>query len=177
MYCGKNKTALASQQQIAKTLLLLLSEKAYQDISVSELCREAGVSRQTFYSLFSSKDDVMTFVLQERCCWQPDPDPAHSCLEQMCVNYSRYLAQQRTFIRALVDNRIIYLLNDSLMEVLGSCACLFEDLPAQSRRYAACFLAGGFTSIAQNYVLEEPPLSEAALSRLCIDLFKGNLLL
>ena len=53
MYCGKNKTALGSQQQIAKTLLLLLSEKSYQDISMSELCREAGISRQTFYSLFS----------------------------------------------------------------------------------------------------------------------------
>ena len=58
MYCGCNPTALSSQTQISEALTRLLAEKSYTKITVSELCRASGVSRQTFYSLFSSMENV-----------------------------------------------------------------------------------------------------------------------
>ena len=176
MYCGKNKTALASQAQIAQGLLSLLSRKPYQEISICELCREAGVSRQTFYSLFSSKDNVITFILKEYCCPRPLPDPSLTCLEQLCGLYSGYIIEQRSFIRSLVDNHIIYLLTDSFTDMLTDCSCFLSAMDPSTRSYAASFLAGGFTSIARNYVLEDPPVSPDTLTRLCIDLFRGRLL-
>ena len=72
MYCGTNKTALQSQRQIAAAMMALIQEKPYAQISISELCKTAGISRQTFYSLFTSRDNVMVFTLQERCCYEPD---------------------------------------------------------------------------------------------------------
>jgi AcrR family transcriptional regulator len=54
MYEGCNKTALTSQSAIAEALLNLMKEKPYSKISVSEICKRAGVSRQTFYTLFES---------------------------------------------------------------------------------------------------------------------------
>lgn len=72
MYCGRNKIALSSQKQIAETMLRLLTENSYAAISVSMICREAGVSRQTFYSLFQSKENVIIYMFQEKYCYSPE---------------------------------------------------------------------------------------------------------
>ena len=71
MYNGNNKTALASQRQIAAAFTALLREKPYSQISVSAICKEAGVSRQTFYSLFSSKENIVLYVLHKRHTFHP----------------------------------------------------------------------------------------------------------
>ena len=68
MYCGNNKTALQSQRQIAEAMMALLGQKPFSQISVSELCKIAGISRQTFYTLFTSRENVMVFTLQSRYC-------------------------------------------------------------------------------------------------------------
>ena len=60
-----NKTALQSQHLIADALMALLRRKPYQEITVSELCREAAVGRKTFYRNFETKKDVIDLILEE----------------------------------------------------------------------------------------------------------------
>ena len=72
MYTGDNKTAVLSQQLISDALLSILEEKAFEDISISELCKKAQVSRQTFYSLFGKKENVIAFVLKSQFCYMPE---------------------------------------------------------------------------------------------------------
>ena len=55
-----NNTLRESMQE---ALVLLLKEKSYADITISEICRKAGFSRTGFYSNYSSKDDVFYRVL------------------------------------------------------------------------------------------------------------------
>ena len=71
MYSGNNKTALASQRQIAAAFTALLREKPYSQISVSAICKEAGVSRQTFYALFAAKENIVLYVLHKRHTFHP----------------------------------------------------------------------------------------------------------
>ena len=88
MYAGDNKTALYSQRLIADAMLTLLREKSYGEISVSDLCKTAGVSRQTFYSLFGSKDNVILFTLQNNCRYEPEPEAKAcraACFRDFCV--------------------------------------------------------------------------------------------
>ena len=175
MYCGKNRTALASQEQIAMAILRLMESKAYSQISVCELCKEANVSRQTFYSLFESKDNVMVFILQERYSYEPSPEDEYlNCMEQLCRSYCRYIVAQRDFIRCLEENHITYLLCDSFRSALKECPCFLGNLPEHMRPYAINFLAGGFTSIAQTYVQEETEVDEELLFHICLDMFHGR---
>ena len=51
------------RESIQEALVLLLKEKSYADITISEICRKAGFSRTGFYSNYSSKDDVFYRVL------------------------------------------------------------------------------------------------------------------
>ncbi|MBR3974195.1 MAG: TetR/AcrR family transcriptional regulator [Oscillospiraceae bacterium] len=44
-----------NQHQVAESLLALMQKMPYEDITVTQLCQSAGVSRRVFYHLFSNK--------------------------------------------------------------------------------------------------------------------------
>lgn len=52
-------------ESLQSALLILLGQKAYSSITVSELCRRAGVSRMAFYGNFSSMDDILRRIVEE----------------------------------------------------------------------------------------------------------------
>ena len=67
MYHIKNdKRCLRSAALIADALERLLDQKIFADISVSDLQRESGVGRSTFYRLFDNIDDVVTYLVDEK---------------------------------------------------------------------------------------------------------------
>ena len=181
MYCGTNKTALQSQKQTSEAMIFLLREKPFAQITVSELCRLAGISRQTFYSLFSGREDVMVFTLQAQYCEDLSPDvpdePAgrDETLRWLCRSYSTYILRHKALIRLLVENRIDYLLYDSLFDALMRCDCLLEGVDPCTRRYAAGFLAGGVTSVARCYAQEGCTSSGSRLESLLETLLSGRL--
>ena len=181
MYCGTNKTALTSQRQISEAMMRLIRQKPYAQITVSELCREAGISRQTFYSLFTSRENVMVFTLQARYCYAPAmPDPpdarraeAHRGVRQLCRGYSEYFLNNRALLKTLVSNRIDYLLYDSLYGALDGCGCFLNRLDPRARRYAVSFYAGGLACAARRYVEEGCVASADELTELLYALFTG----
>ena len=172
MYCGNNKTALASQQQISGALLSLMRDKPFSAISVSELCKQSGVSRQTFYTLFRSKENVVLFTLREKYCFLP----AHTgtSLSQLCAGCSSYIYDNQNYLKLLVDNDIIYLLYESIYSSFMDCCCGLPASPAE-RSYAAHFLAGGLTGIVKNFCMDNCCLDQTGLERILSDLFSGSL--
>ena len=179
MYCGSNKTALSSQRQIAAAMMRLIQEKPYQQITISELCKAAGISRQTFYSLFTSRENVVVFTLQAQYCYTPDmvsqATPACHGLRQLCRGYSEYLLNNQSLIKLLVDNHIDYLLYDSLFESLESCDCFLNDVEPCTRRYAASFYAGGISCVAKQYARSGCTSTADDLEELLLTLFTGRL--
>ena len=61
MYTGKNPSALRSKDWLRKALLQLLEEQKYTQITIKEICVRADLSRQNFYQMFDSKDEVMEY--------------------------------------------------------------------------------------------------------------------
>lgn len=180
MYCGSNKTALASQKQIAEAMMRLISVKPYREITISELCRQAGISRQTFYTLFTSRENVMVFTLQTNYRAAPQaPRPDHARedangLRQLCRGYSEYIQRNKALLKLLVENQIDYLLYDSLCEALEECGCFLSDEDPCTRRYAASFYAGGVACVARRYAQEGCTSSADQLERLLTSLFSGR---
>ena len=56
--CVTEKTA-AQQRQFEQTFLQMLLESHYDEITISDLCRRAGLTRKIFYRLFEKKADVL----------------------------------------------------------------------------------------------------------------------
>ena len=179
MYCGNNKTALMSQELISRAMMRLIQEKPYAQISVSELCKAAGISRQTFYSLFTSRENVMIFTLHARCACEPETSPQtasrQETLRAVCHGYSEYLFRNRDLIRILAENQIDYLLYDSIFEMLSHADCLFGHLDGCTRSYASSFYAGGVSCVARQYAREGCAASPGELEELLLRLFSGSL--
>ena len=50
-----------SRHYITEALFRLMEDNPYNEITVSDVARKAGVGRATFYRYFSSKEDVLRF--------------------------------------------------------------------------------------------------------------------
>ncbi|MDR1231095.1 MAG: TetR/AcrR family transcriptional regulator [Spirochaetaceae bacterium] len=53
-----NRQVQRTRSWIFEALMLLLNEKPYSKISVSDITKKAGIARQTFYRNYDDKDDI-----------------------------------------------------------------------------------------------------------------------
>lgn len=66
MYHIKNdKRCQRSAQAISEALNELLTRKSFMDITVTDIQRTAGIGRSTFYRLFDTIDDVVTYIVDK----------------------------------------------------------------------------------------------------------------
>lgn len=112
--CTTEKTAL-QQLQFEKAFLELSLELPYDDITVSELCRRAGLSRKIFYRLFERKADVLYALLDHTVLdfqtYQPDSSIAPG-------NLHRFLAfwqDQKLLLDVLKKNGSSHMLTDAVI--------------------------------------------------------------
>ncbi len=176
MYCGSNKTALASQRQIADALLTLLGEMPYGEISVSAICKRADVSRQTFYSLFRSKDNVITFTLRNDCCYsscQPQDCCDHS-FREICSGFGRYITSHAAVLEILSRHGLMPLLRTVLREDFSEYFRQTPGRPSPLNPYIIDFLAAGITSIAETYILTGETEDPATLENIIYLLMRGE---
>lgn len=59
VYGSKNTEAIVS------AALTLFKSQGYVNVSVSDICRAAGVPRSSFYSIFAGKEEIITHLLRE----------------------------------------------------------------------------------------------------------------
>lgn len=61
----RKEANLRVKNSITSTLLSLMHEKSFSDISISELIRAAGVARVSFYRNYDSKEDVLLTLIDD----------------------------------------------------------------------------------------------------------------
>ena len=58
----ENQRIALTKKLLQEGLLRLLAEKPLDKISVTELCRESGINRATFYNHYNSPQDLLTAI-------------------------------------------------------------------------------------------------------------------
>ncbi len=179
MYQGCNKTALCSQKSIAEGFYELLKEKDYSKITASEICKKSGVSRQTFYSLFSSKENIVAFILSKEYSFNPTEECKCSgapTLRELSKGFSSFIVQKSDFIDLLEKNNIIYLMQETLYDGFRNCNELNSKsaINAVSSDLVIDFVASGLTTIAKHYVKNRSDISCKQLEEMIYMLFSGE---
>ncbi len=59
-----SKIAEQSKKKISEALLTIMKQYDFKEITITQISQEANLSRKTFYRLFSSKEDVLTFFFE-----------------------------------------------------------------------------------------------------------------
>lgn len=174
MYHGKNKTALLSQQLMAEALTQLMDQKAYKDISVSELCQLSGVSRQTFYSLFQTKDNILLYLLQvDNDDRQPGRKKDRLSLMETCQAHSQFVVRHEAELRMLIENDLGHLLDTLIYQSTESCRSCFHQLPEDQVEYALGYMAAGLSQLTRCYLKRNASVKTDELSQIAYQIMGG----
>ena len=176
MYQGKNPTALTSQKLLLDTMNELLGEKEFKDISVSELCSRSGVSRQTFYSLFGTKENILLYQLEVINDTRPDPeDDSSISLIETCERFSRYVVSNYEKLKMLIENNLCEVLYTMIYQSMTSCRRSFLTQDEKIQEYAAQFVAAGLSSLTQKYIREHKIPDQTELAEIAYKIMSGNI--
>lgn len=65
MIKSENPIATRSKEMLVQALLSLMKEKKFHEISIAELTQKATLSRRTFYRLFTTKDEILLYHINQ----------------------------------------------------------------------------------------------------------------
>lgn len=88
----KSRETKARIFQAAKTIL---QQKGYEELSIKNICEEAGVSNGSFYHHFKTKDDLLSYYIEEQPSINPDyldlPSSAEEAKNAIILVYLNYV--------------------------------------------------------------------------------------
>lgn len=65
MFIKLNQDKEMAKMYLAEGLISLMSRKNFEDISVTEICKRAGVSRMTYYRYFEDKHSILNYYMMK----------------------------------------------------------------------------------------------------------------
>lgn len=158
-----------SRKNFFEALLRLYHQKPYQEIQISELCREAGYNRSTFYRIYSSKEALLLDGFKEEYSkgyYQTIP-PTET--ESRAV-YTRNVELLFAFIRKNPD--FFLMMRDA--HLVNEMYLLFrEEYPYNSKNsecafYTRNFLAAGYLSIIYGWLDDGMRQSDRHMAELTV---------
>lgn len=110
--------AVLSRRLAVGGLFELIGEKKFEDISISEICEQGGISRQTFYRNFSTKEDIIIYYVDHLV--SQHMQTVVGVMEQDVEGFFAHLPFPKEFLRFLLDNNLMYLLRDSVLPLVDN---------------------------------------------------------
>lgn len=101
----EEKAELSRQQQksketkekIFRAAKQILQKKGYEELSIKNICEEAGVSNGSFYHHFKTKDDLLSYYIEDQPSINPDllelpknKEEAKMAIIRVYLNYVDY---------------------------------------------------------------------------------------
>ena len=109
--CTTEKSA-AYQRILEKCMMEFMKTSLVENISISSLCQHTGISRKTFYRLFTSKSDVVLAMLDHTILdfesFVPDPSVGPGEIHRFVA----FWRTQESLLDALANNHASSLLLD-----------------------------------------------------------------
>lgn len=148
----ENQRVAITKRLLKESLLRLLEEKDMDKINVTELCREAGINRVTFYRHYGVPRDVlleiekdMYYGLKNTIRFPIYPQEVKPSIDKMCA----YLEQHKDILRVLIqcnsDTDIAMFVNEIYTEIRNEASKLdiAKNLSREDANLPILFFAGG----------------------------------
>jgi AcrR family transcriptional regulator len=162
-----------TKQWIFEAMLLLLDEKPYKHIGISEITEKAGVARTSFYRNFTGKDDVILQYLDDilsDCVFQIIKETGEKGQKIFSLRLPiPQLRKQRENLKKLLDldkGLNLLLLKHFLDWVDTMIDQHSKDLVKREKlmfRWTVKFLSGGFLHVILDWINNETAVPEEQL--------------
>ncbi|MBQ2854855.1 MAG: TetR/AcrR family transcriptional regulator C-terminal domain-containing protein [Oscillospiraceae bacterium] len=101
------------QKQVEQALLELMQKFSYEDITVTLLCAEAGITRRIFYHLFNNKADAL-YAMIDHCILEVESYRLD--VTDPIVRFFRYWKDHRRLMDVLQENNFSGLLLERIID-------------------------------------------------------------
>ena len=120
MYRGNNPTAIQSQKMISESLVELIYKRDYSKINIKQICENARISRQTFYSLFHSKNEAIEYTLQIKLNdFRESRVPLETLSVSLLINYfTEWVFLNKAFLQLIIKNDLSNIFADFLKRTI-----------------------------------------------------------
>lgn len=174
MYHGSNPKALLSIKLITEGFLKELQRKSYDQINVRDLCRASDVSRQTFYNIFQSKEDVLRKCIDDifqdiMVHWTASIRPS---AQQSIHLFIQTFYENQDFMNLLIRDRLENIFSEEFVYAISGLSKMDEHAPKAHLDYHLSFYAGGLTSVLIHWMQDEDRISSDELISLLANDFK-----
>lgn len=78
----QQKKSLETKHKIFRAAKNILRRDGYEQLSIKNICEEAGVSNGSFYHHFKTKDDLLSYYIEEQPSINPDLLDLPSCADE-----------------------------------------------------------------------------------------------
>lgn len=154
-----NQQKQQSMQWLTDALLTFMAEKSYEQISVTEICTRADLSRRTFYRLYKSKEDILKKYAESLCqsYFERFKNQDDLSLTNVANIFFSFWKMQENFLLLLYRENLIYILLFQFNKLLPSVyinykAHLLHTRDEKNIEYVAFYNAGGFWNLLINWL-------------------------
>lgn len=147
--------AVKSQKWMVEALLSLIQKKPYEQITISELCREAKLDRRTFYRNFRDKNDVLRLYfsdLKEEYLLALREMREHTFRSLAEVYFSFWACHLDFFKTAQRDQTLNAVLLQTLNTFVPAVYAGAEGSLPIELRYRVAFVTGGFHNVLIQWI-------------------------
>lgn len=147
--------AMENQDKFSATLFSLMAQKPFERITITEICRAAGLERITFYRHFDGKSDIIDYYLDRQMMQLMTNLPDHSTIEHNWNALFSWVYHEREYLTLLMDSHMTPLLAQALGRNIFS--AMSTNLSENDRKRLAIF----------PYTRDDPFLNGAVLGIFC----------
>lgn len=86
-----------TKERIFQAAKLIIQKSGYENLSIKNICEQAGVSNGSFYHHFKTKDDLLSYYIENQPSVHPDlfelpdsPEAIRETIIQVYINYASY---------------------------------------------------------------------------------------
>lgn len=152
-----------TKDAITTALLLLLDERDYKDISISDVCKKAGVSRNAFYRNYDAKDAILRrYLYEEMDKWRKT---LHTVNNLTSLKYFTSLFTQcfkfKDIMQKMIGSGIDYILIDLFYTAYAD-----RTRNTTTPKYTQCQMAGGIYAICVHWIMNRQPETPEELAQI-----------
>ncbi len=176
---SSNPMSIRSKNALAEALLALMMKEDFNNISISDITDKALLSRQTFYTNFSKKENILEYLMdglfarykEQLRLIAPDPD-------NFIVDYFIFWNGNRNFLSLLLGQNLGYIFQERnrkfFMEESDSLNGFFTVEDWQMP-YLKAGIAGLTYELLCMWLLDDESLSLDMLSSIARNLLQGKI--
>lgn len=167
-----------TEEKIQQALFSLLRIRKYNDISIKELCYEAGINRSSFYAHYQDVNDLMIKTEQTLSKEIVNIfDPTKKWTEDVFVQLFEFIYKNRVFYSSYLDTneqtfmekndftQFIKIVNHNITNL---------DFTSNEKVYHMAFFAGGLKALCKSWLRQNCKESPKELAKILTNEYKIN---